>query len=83
VTGNYFAYKASSIGENDEKIKEILREEFDEKMEIEDALKLGLKIFKKILEKNFDLSRFDVAYIKIKDKEIKRLEGEELKKYIK
>jgi proteasome alpha subunit len=83
VTGNYFAYKASSIGENDEKIRETLREEFDEKMEIEDALKLGLKIFKKLLEKNFDLSRFDVAYIKIKDKEIKRLEGEELKKYIK
>jgi proteasome alpha subunit len=83
VTGNYFAYKASAIGENDEKIRETLREEFDEKMEIEDALKLGLKIFKKLLEKNFDLSRFDVAYIKIKDKEIKRLEGEELKKYIK
>ena len=47
VTGNYFSYKASALGENDEKIKEMLREEFDEKMEIEDALKLGLKIFKK------------------------------------
>lgn len=83
VTGNYFEYKASAIGENDEKIKEMLREEFDEKTNIEEALKLGMKIFKKLLEKNFDVSRFDVAYIRIGEKEIKRLEGEDLKKYIK
>ena len=74
--------RIGAIGENDEKIKEMLREEFNEQMEIGEALKLGLKIFKKILEKNFDLSRFDVACINSKDKEIKRLEGEELKKYI-
>lgn len=83
VTGNYFEYKASAVGENDEKIKEILREEFDETMSIEEALKLGIKIFKKLLEKNFDISRFDVAYIRIGEKKIKRLEGEDLKKYIK
>lgn len=81
VTGNYFSYIANAIGENDEKIREMLREEFNEKMEIDDALKLGLKIFKKVLEKNFDIGRFDVAYIKAKEKNIKRLEGEELKKY--
>jgi len=83
VTGNYFSYIANAIGENDERIREMLREEFDEKMEIEEALKLGLKIFKKILDKNFDVNRFDVAYIKSKEKVIKRLEGEELKKYAK
>lgn len=81
VTGNYFSYIANAIGENDEKIREMLREEFNEKMEIEEALKLGLKIFKKLLGKNFDINRFDVAYIKTKEKSIKRLEGEELKKY--
>ncbi len=83
VTGNYFDYKASAIGENDEKIKEMLREEFDDKLTVEDAIKMGLKIFKKILEKNFDITRFDVAFIKSDDKMIKRLEGEDLKKYIK
>jgi proteasome alpha subunit len=83
VTGNYFDYKANAIGENDEKIKEMLREEFDDEMTIEDGIKMGLKIFKKLLEKNFDLSRFDVAYIKNDECVIKRLEGEELKKYSK
>lgn len=68
VTGNYFEYKASSIGENDEKIKEMLREEYREDFTIEDAVKLGLKIFKKILGKNFEHERFDVGYVTIKEK---------------
>ncbi len=83
VTGNFFAYKANAIGENDEKIKEILRKDFDESMSIEESIKFGLKIFKDVLGKNFDVSRFDVCYIKTSDEKLVRLHGEELKKYIK
>jgi len=83
ITGNYFAYKAFAIGENDEKIKEMLRKEYNEKMTIKDGIKLALKIFKKIQGNNFDLERFDVGYIDIVDKKLKRLQGEGLKKYIK
>ena len=83
VTGNYFSYKAIAIGENDDKINEILREEYDEKMDIDEAIKFSLRIFKKILGKNFDLSRFDAVYIPIEDKKLKRLSGDELKKYAK
>ena len=83
VTGNYFAYKASAIGENDEKIKEILRKDYDECITIEEGTKLALKIFKEILGKNFDIMRFDVGYIGISDKKLKRLQGEQLKKYTK
>lgn len=82
VTGNYFGYNASSIGENDEKIKEMLREEFKEEMTVEEAIKLGLKIFKKILGKNFDFGRFDVGYVLVKDRKLRRLKEEELKKYM-
>jgi len=81
VTGNYYEYKASAIGENDEKIKEMLREEFSE-MGVEESIKLGLKIFKKILGKNFEIERFDVGYIKADEKKLKRISGEELKKYL-
>ena len=51
VTGNFFAYKANAIGENDEKIKEILRKDFNEEMNIEEGIKFALKIFKDLLEK--------------------------------
>ena len=83
VTGNFFAYKANAIGENDEKIKEILRKDFEESMTIEEGIKFALKIFKELLEKNFDLQRFDVGYVKTKDEKLVRLHGDDLKKFVK
>jgi len=82
VTGNYFGYKATAIGENDEKIKEILRKDYKDTLNIEGCIKLTLDIFKSLFQKNFDISRFEVAYID-KDRTFKRLVGEELKKYLK
>ena len=83
VTGNFFAYKANAIGENDEKIREILRRDYSEDMGVEDGIRFCLKIFKEVLEKNFDLQRFDVGYVKIADATLVRLHGEDLKKYSK
>jgi len=83
VTGNYFAYKAIAIGENDERIKEMLREEYDDKLDIDGAIKLGFKMFKKLLGKNFEVDRFDVAYIKTGEKRIIKVENEDLKKLAK
>jgi len=83
VTGNFLAYKANAIGEHDEKIKEILRKDYREDMSVEEGIKFVLKIFKDILEKNFELSRFDVGYIKTSDEKLVRLHGDELKKFVK
>ncbi len=83
VTGNYFAYRANAIGENDEQIKEILRSDFNESMTIEEGIKFGLSIFKKILGKNFEVDRFDVAYVKTHEPKLVRLHGDALKKYAK
>ena len=83
ITGNFFAYRANSIGENDEQIKEELRKGFRDDMTIEEAIKFVMKIFKEILGKNFELSRFDVGMIPIKDAKLVRLHGEDLRKYAK
>jgi proteasome alpha subunit len=83
VTGNFFAYKANAIGENDEKIKEMLRMDFKEGASIEDNLKFCLKIFKEILGKNFEIDRFEASYLKNEDSKIVRLAGEGLKKFAK
>ena len=85
VTGNYFEYFASAIGENDEKIKEQLRKSYKHSMKVDDALKLGLSIFKEIKGKNFNIDNFDAAYILKDEKErtVQRLSGEKLKKYVK
>jgi len=85
ITGNYFEYYASAIGENDDKIKEHLRKQFKSGMKIEEAIKLGLNIFKEIKGKNFNVDNFDAAYVlsSDKDKKVHRLNGEKLKKHVK
>ncbi len=83
VTGNYVAYKATAIGENDERIKELLRKKYADEITIEESIKLALTIFKEVLGKNFDIDRFDVGFIDKENKKLKRISGDKLKKYIK
>lgn len=83
ITGNYFEFYASAIGENDEKIKELLRKEYKSGMKIDEALKVGLNIFKEIKGKNFNVENFDAAFILSSDKKVQRLNGDKLKKYLK
>lgn len=83
VTGNYLAYKANAIGENDERIREILRRDLREGLSIDEGIKFGLKVFKDLLDKNFDLNRFEAAYIKTGEEKLVRLQGDDLKKFVK
>jgi proteasome alpha subunit len=80
VTGNYFAYHANAIGENDDKIKEKLRERYKKDLTIKKATKLALDIFKEIQGDKFDINRFEACYINKDEGKIYRVEGEELKK---
>lgn len=79
VTGNYLQYKANAIGENDTKLQERLREKYKADLSCEQGIKLGLDIFKDVLQDNFSVERFDVAVID-KSKKIKRYSTDELKK---
>lgn len=83
VTGNYFSYYANAIGENDEKIKEKLRDKYKPELNIKKGVKVALDIFEEIQGKNFDLDRFELVYIQNDDAKLKRLVKEELKEFIK
>ncbi len=74
VTGNYLQYKANAIGEDDEKIKEKLRGEYNESLSCEEGIKLALKIFSEVKGDNFDKGRFDIGVLK-KDKKIEKKSG--------
>ncbi len=82
TTGNYLAYYANAIGEDDDKIKEKLRERYKQDFTIKKGVKLAIEIFKELREKKFNLSRFELVYIPI-DGELKRLYGNELSEFIK
>lgn len=83
VTGNYFGYYATAIGESDDKIKEMLKSEYKQSITMEQGIKIAINIFKKILGKNFDITRMDAACISKKDKKIERKSEEALKRYLK
>ena len=81
ITGNYFEYNAIAIGKNDDKIKEALRKEFRNGMDIGEGIRLALKIFKDVLGDKFDIDRFNVGVIKTEDKVLKKLTVEEIKNF--
>jgi len=83
VTGNYFQYYANAIGENDDLIKEKLREKYNEKLTIKEGIKLAMNILKDVEKEKFSLSRIEVGIISKKDKKIKRLYREEIDEFIK
>jgi len=76
ITGNYLRYKANAIGENDEKIKKLLREEYRENMTSKEGIKLALKIFKEVQENDFSIDRFDVGILE--EGKIGKLSGKEI-----
>ena len=82
VTGNYFSYNANAIGENDEKIKEKLREKYHKELTVQKGVKIALDILKEIQGKKFDLERFELAYILKKYGKVQRIEGEEIKNFL-
>ncbi len=78
ITGNYFSYHANAIGENDDKVKEKLKEKYKQGLKIKDGVKLALSIFKEIKGDKFALNKFELAYISTETGKIERLEGEEI-----
>ncbi len=83
VTGNYFSYFAIAIGENDEKIKEKLRDKYKKGLTIKKGAKVALDIFKEIQGKDFGVERFELVYIQNDGTTLKRFLGDKLEEFIK
>ena len=79
ITGNYLPYHANAIGENEDKLKEKLREKYTEDLTMKKGVKLTLEIFEEIQDKKFNLSKFELSYIDKNKGKLERLEGEKIK----
>lgn len=79
VTGNYLSYHANAIGENDEQIKEKLREHYKKSMTIKEGIKLALDIYKEVKGEDFKIDKLELAYIDKDEGKLKRAEGGEIK----
>lgn len=81
ITGNYLSYHADVIGENDDKIKEKLRERYKESLTVKKGANLAMDIFKEVLEKKFDIKRFELVYLTKEKGKLERIDGEGLKNF--
>ena len=83
ITGNYLSYYANAIGENDEKMREKLREKYKRDLNIKKGAKLALDILKEIQGKKFDIDRFELTYVDKEKAKLKKLEGREIEEFVK
>ncbi len=83
VTGIYFEYKATAIGEAEPEIKQMLDKEYKETMNINDGIKLAIKSLRRALGKEFSMDRIDGAYIKTDEKLFTRIDKDYIKKVVK
>lgn len=78
-SGIYMRFLARSVGNLSDKINEELEEKYKNNMSNTDAIKLGLDLFKKALESEYDIERFDIGYLNLNQKLI-RLISSDIKK---
>jgi proteasome alpha subunit len=83
VTGIYFQYKATAIGERENEIKEILEKKYKDNLTMDQGFKLGLETLQKVFDKEFDMERIDGAFVDIKTRQFTKLSSDKLKEYIK
>lgn len=83
VTGIYFQYKATTVGEGETQIKEILDKEYSEDMSLEQGIKLAISAFKRIFGKEFDVERLDGAYIKTGERLVRKMDKTYIRKFVK
>jgi proteasome alpha subunit len=81
-TGIYFQFRATVIGEGETEIEEVLDKEFNEKMTIEEGLKLAVDALNRILDKNFNVDRVDAAYITNAEKKFVKVKKDKLEKLL-
>ncbi len=81
-TGIFFQYRAAVIGEGDGEIEKILQKEHKSDMNMEAALKLGLKALSKVIE-GITLERIDCACIPNNTRKLNKLPKAKIDKIFK
>ena len=79
-TGIYFGYLAAAIGESEAEAEDILRKEYNQEMPVEDGARLGIKILKKVLARDFAVERVDGCILRTPKRKFERLTPEQVEK---
>ena len=81
-TGIYFQYKATVIGEGEPEIEEFLKKEYSPDLQLQDAIKLGLRALYKVIEKEFNVDRVDGAYLTVSERKFTKLKRAQIERVL-
>ena len=81
-TGIFFQYKATVIGEGETEVEEIITSEYDDKMTIEEGLRLCLRALAKILDKKLSIERIEAAYINKEGRKFTKIPADRIEKIL-
>ena len=82
-SGVVAAYKAHAIGGGEPTVREIIERKYDENMEMNNAILLGLEALREIIEGEIQPDKVEMAIIPTKTKKFRKLTSDDIAKYIK
>lgn len=71
-TGIFFGYKATAIGEAETELREMLEKSYKDNMTTSEGVKMGLAAIKKVLAKDYDPEKIDIAVVDATTKKISK-----------
>jgi len=82
-SGNYIRYKACAIGPASESAMSLIMENFKQKPNLQEGIKLAAKVIKENMEDRINRDNIELSYIKTSEKKIVHLTPNELEELIK
>lgn len=82
-SGAMTAYKADSIGANKKEVDEYLESKYDEKMTLDDSIKICVDALRKTQESKLLQENVEISYVTVKSKKCVSLPDKDVGKYLK
>lgn len=81
-SGSYRGYKATALGMNNEKARELLEKEYKQDMKLDEAIRLSVETIRTAYQNELKAENINISVITAASKAFKKLEDEEIKKYL-
>ena len=81
-SGSYRGYRATAVGRNSEKAITVLKEEYHEKITLDEAIALSVQALKEASENDLSADGMNIAVVTKESKKFRTLGIEEIQKYL-
>ena len=81
-SGSYRGYKATALGMNNEKARELLEKKYRQDMTLDEAIRLSVETIRTAYQNEVKAENINVSVITTASKVLRKLEDEEIRKYL-